>query len=275
MDTLQKITVEKAPSISLLNSIMENMIRIPSGTFMQGSSQLEVEECVFEWKHRLISQQYTEEVFCSWIKKEYPKHQVNVSAFYISKFLITNKIYSYFLQSTIGVSPPESIGLHSDIDHPVWGVCLENVYEFIEWLNQNDKVVFSLPSESEWEYAAKGNTEWKYPFGNVFNSNYCNTVEALINNTTPVGYYSSTPSVFGLFDMAGNVEEWTSSCYKPYPGGMEVKDELYRTLGGNYPILKGGSYCLGGDLSRCSRRHGPFIGDRFKVIGIRLSAKIK
>ena len=72
--------------------------------------------------------------------------------------------------------------------------------------------------------------------------------------TTPVGAYPEGASWCGLMDLAGNVEEWTASRYAPYPGGHYIEDDLTDLVGRAYPILRGGSFRLGGDLARCARR---------------------
>ena len=70
--------------------------------------------------------------------------------------------------------------------------------------------------------------------------------------------------------MAGNVEEWTDSRYEAYPGGTVIDDDLLQILGQGYPVLRGGSFELGGDLTRSARRHGPHPGAKFRITGFRL-----
>ena len=77
-------------------------------------------------------------------------------------------------------------------------------------------------------------------------------------------------SPWGVLDLGGNVEEWTADIYAPYPGGQRIDDDLAQLHGDGYPVLRGGSFALGGDLARTRRRHGPYVGDRFAVTGFRL-----
>jgi formylglycine-generating enzyme required for sulfatase activity len=127
-----------------------------------------------------------------------------------------------------------------------------------------------LPTEAEWECAARGPSRSEYPFGDEFDPGKCNTIEAAIGGTTPVDRYPDGASAYGVFDLAGNVEEWTSSFNIPYPGGETVDDDLSRHLGPRYRVLRGGSFALGGDLGRCARRHGPHPGSPFRFRGFRV-----
>ena len=117
---------------------------------------------------------------------------------------------------------------------------------------------------------AAGPEARRYPFGDDFDPSLCNTVESGFGETTPIDAYPRGASWCGVRELAGNVEEWTSSQYEPYPGGICVDDDLREAVGSRYPILRGGSFALGGDLARSARRHGPHPVERFRVCGFRL-----
>jgi formylglycine-generating enzyme required for sulfatase activity len=246
------------------------LIKIPASSFVMGSTFEEIDKCVDFWKEKLIKDEFSEEQFRSWIEKEYPAHPVFVKSFKISKYPVTNGCYREFCEAT---KHPFAISLIKGFpdSHPVWGVTIEDVNSFVSYLANKTGVPFRLPLETEWEYAARGPSRLEYPYGNVFNPSSANTIETGIHTTTPVYKYEDSPSPFGLVDMAGNVEEWVFDCYKPYPEGFLVEDNLIEALGNHYHVLRGGFFLGGGDLSRCARRHGPFPSEEYQYIGFRLA----
>ncbi len=256
--------------LKLLQTLNQQMVPVPAGVFSMGSSQAEVDRCVEFWTSRLVDKKFTAAQFRQWILKEYPCHPVQLNSFSLSRFPITNQQYRDYITAT-GAAAPESIQRNKPQNHPVWGVSLDAVQGFLDWLSIASGKVFRLPTEAEWEYAAKGPQSLEYPFGEEFDSAKCNTVEAGIGDTTPVTDYARFASGFDICDLAGNVEEWTSDCYSPYQGGTLVKDDLVDTLGTNYPITRGGSFKRGGDLARSARRHGPYPAPEYKFIGFRVA----
>ena len=89
-------------------------------------------------------------------------------------------------------------------------------------------------------------------------------------DTRPIGDNPANVSWCGAVDMAGNVEEWTASLYRPYPGGSPVRDD-FNPEGEPYVVTRGGSYRLGRDCARCQRRHGAFDD---AVVGLRLAESV-
>lgn len=236
-----------------------------------GSSLEEIEEAVRCWSPVLVDPSFSEGQLRCWLMKEYPRHRVAVDPFAISRFPVTNEQFRRFVRCT-GVEPPESLVLGEPHGHPVWGVSYDDACLFCAWLSAETETSFRLPTEREWEYAARGPSELEYPYGDHFDASCCNTAEAGIGHTTPVDRYPNGASGWGVIDMAGNVEEWTAGVYRPYPGGTAVYDHLAAQNGWGYRVLRGGNFARGGDLARCARRHGPHSGLEYRYRGFRIVA---
>jgi toxoflavin biosynthesis protein ToxD len=247
-----------------------DLVTIDAATARVGSSLEEVRRCTLFWSDRLVDPAYRPR-FKGWIMKEWPAHRRRLPAYRIGRFPVTNADYGRFVAAEAVPAPP-SLAQGEPPDHPVWGVTIEEAHAFARWAGGRLGQALRLPAEHEWEYAARGAADLEYPFGNAFDSRRCNTVEAGIGTTTPVDRYARFASPWGVCDLAGNVEEWTASHYRPYPGGAFVADDLVSGESRSYPVLRGGCFALGGDLARCARRHGPHDGARFRYRGFRLAA---
>lgn len=243
---------------------------IDRGAFWMGSTIEEIDACVSYWEPRLLDPSFAPR-FRLWLMKEFPKHRVEVPTFRLSVFPVTNSQYREFL-GTADARACESIVNNEPETHPVWGVSLQDCNSYCEWLSGQLDEPCRLPTESEWEYAARGADRREYPFGDEYDPSRCNTVESNIGHTTPVDHYENGLSECGIYDMAGNVEEWTCDLYAPYPGGEFVHDDISEQAGGTYPVLRGGSFARGGDLARCARRHGPFPAPSGRYRGFRVVA---
>ena len=252
-----------------VNSNFFSWVRIPSGEFLMGSTLNQIEDCVKYWKNKLVETSYNEKDFFKWIFKEYPQHKIKLKTFFMKEFPVTNFEYGVFVKDT-DHQIPESILKNEPKNNPVWGVSFNDAETYTKWLTKKFQGSYRLPTEQEWEYAARGKSIKEYPFGNKFNSSLCNTKEANIKHTTPVNKYEDGISEFGLFDLAGNVEEWTMSYYEPYPGGFFINDDLSEVHNLKYHILRGGSFSRGGDLARCARRHGFHPDPEFRYTGFRI-----
>ncbi|MDY7228154.1 formylglycine-generating enzyme family protein [Hyalangium rubrum] len=250
-----------------MSSLHFQLMPIPAGEFQMGSTAVEVDRAVERWQDHLIDPDY-KPVFRRWLEKESPAHRVAVEAFHLARFPVTNGQYRAFVEHT-GHAPSRSLRERLPDDHPVWGLSGADIEAFLSWARDLTGMALRLPTEAEWEYAARGPKHLEYPFGNEFDSQRCNTHESGLGTTTSVFRYADYPSPFGVCDMAGNVEEWTASPYAPYPGGDFIQDNLTEALGQQYAVLRGGSAECGGDLTRCARRHGPH--PRFELIGFRLA----
>ncbi len=198
-------------------------------------------------------------------------HRVRVDAFYLAVSETTNAQYGRFLQAT-GHQPPlywEDKNLNAPAQ-PVVGVSWHDAVAFCRWLTKVTGVEHRLPTEAEWEAAARGGlTGQPFPWGSELpeagglyraNSRYDRTAKDGYLFTAPVGSFPANG--FGLFDMAGNVSEWCRDQYAPGAAGP-FKPGVLR-------LLKGGSWFSQARDLRCSARQSapPDYADGF--IGFRV-----
>ncbi|AJR15930.1 formylglycine-generating enzyme family protein [Leptospira interrogans] len=176
----------------------------------------------------------------------------DVSSFYIDKYEVTNQEYSKFLKETNTSPPPhwKSGNFPAGKEHhPVSGITYREAETYARWSGKR------LPTEMEWEKAARGTgMTWKinrdesysffpspleYPFGNDFDSTLCNTLESKQNDTISVYELAKkSASPYGVIGMCGNIAEWTSSDYLPYPGHSLKRN----TFGKMHKVIRGGSF---------------------------------
>lgn len=135
---------------------------------------------------------------------------------------------------------------------PAVGVNWYEASAYCVWLSAVTGKEFRLPTEFEWERAARGEDGRIYPWGNEFDPKKCNSVEGQIYRTTPVGLFPNGVSPHGMFDASGNVAEWTSSWFKAYPGQAE---DLQDDYGEKYRTVRGGSWSLNRWNVRCADRN--------------------
>jgi iron(II)-dependent oxidoreductase len=203
---------------------------------------------------------------------EQPLHQVAVDAFYMDQYETTNAMYKTFVDATGGTPPkqwPQGTYPPGRANHPVTFISWHEASEFCRWAGKR------LPTEAEWEKAARGADQRIFPWGNDFDPTKANTPQHWLalkqpGNTMPVGSFEAGKSPYGLYDMAGNVYEWVADWYLPYPGNQFPN----RQYGHRLKIVRGGSWydCLsyGCGLSSPSYNRSRFNPDvRNKGFGFR------
>ncbi|MBK8619485.1 MAG: SUMF1/EgtB/PvdO family nonheme iron enzyme [Anaerolineales bacterium] len=170
---------------------------------------------------------------------EQPAHQVYLDAFYIDKYEVTNAQYKVCV--SLGSCKPLSNEVYYKTpkysDHPVTYVDWYAAGAFCAWREAR------LPTEAEWEKAASNGKEANYPWGNAIDcsfANYRGANKYCVGDNTPVGSYENGKSIYGVYDMVGNVMEWVSSKFADYP---YIAEDGREDLESDNPrIIRGGSW---------------------------------
>lgn len=254
------------------NSIkLPSMVSIPEDDFRMGTSEEDIRRLVLkesDWAYEWSDQ----DLFAS----EQPNFTFHCKAFEIGQHQVTNAEYHVFIIATgyrlprgwIGFRYPDTFD-----NHPVVGVSKKDAEAYIAWINGLSRKNYRLPTEEEWEYACRGNDGRIFPWGNIFDPWRCNTSESERKGTTAVDYYApSGNSPFGVMDMVGNVWEWTSSVFRPYPHRLEDPnaDPSIKPM----YVIRGGSWYYSRKLARSAAREAMPAEHASAQIGFRLAHSI-
>jgi formylglycine-generating enzyme required for sulfatase activity len=170
-------------------------------------------------------------------------HSVYLPAFYIAKYPLTNHLYQSFIDAAAYHLPPDwQDGHYLELlgDHPVVNVSWYDALAYCHWLNTETGQVYRLPTEAEWEKAARGTDGRPYPWGEEFDKTRCNTGEGGIGRTTPVDAYPGGASPYGVMDLIGNIWEWCNSLFIDYP--YRAGDGREDKSAEGWRVLRGGSW---------------------------------
>jgi formylglycine-generating enzyme required for sulfatase activity len=169
-----------------------------------------------------------------------PAHEVRLDSFYIDEHEVTNAQYQRFCEET-GRKLPEFWGMDAfrcGLDypnHPVVGVSWADAKAYAEWAGKR------LPTEAEWEYAARGGLENKvYPYGDELDETQANFKS---DGTVPVMSYP--PNGYGLYDMAGNVREWVADYYDEFYFGASPRENPRGPEKGTFKVVRDGGWHSG------------------------------
>ena len=198
-----------APLEVRLNEAVD-MVKIPTGSFTMGSERFADEK---------------------------PPHTVYIRSFLMGRTEVTQKQWL----DVMGSNPSRFAACGPEC--PVENVSWDEVQQFIYTLNQRTGQKYRLPSEAEWEYAARAGATTEWSFGNDESKlgNYAWYRENSESKTQAVG--QKQPNIFGLYDMHGNVWEWTQDCWHDNYAGAPTDGSAWTTgCSGNYRVLRGGSW---------------------------------
>lgn len=249
----------------------EQLVLIPAGAFVMGSDRLPTED-----------ESNGVGTVKPWYLDEHPAHKMDLPAYYIDRYEITDAEYRKFVAAS-GHTPPISWGRNGyllslrqselsrldierlrrlavrtfrlDMDtrtmdkkalldaiadrlryldkEPVTDVTWHDADAYCHWAGEH------LPSEAQWEKAARGTDGSEFPWGAKWAPGKSNTGEEMWDDgVAPVGSYPTDKSPFGVYDMAGNVSEWVADWYQPYPKATYTSD----AFGTKYKVLRGAAW---------------------------------
>lgn len=203
-----------------------------------------------------------------------PQHDVFVPDYKIGKYPVTVKQWRRFVEAM--QFKGDARALDDPANHPVASVSWRDAQAYCRWLTAEwrktgmigkDEVV-RLPTEAEWEKAARGDDRRTWAWGNSFEADKANTIESGIGDTSAVGCFPKGRSPYGCLDMIGNVWEWTQSKAKKYPYRM---DDGREDLAGDDPrVVRGGAFYDDEYSARCAFRHASLPDYRYVSVGFRV-----
>jgi len=264
------------------------MVYVPDGTFVRGTSAARAQALTTQ--------------FGDYFAVETPQRSIYLSAYYMDKFEVTNHQYAQFLAALATDSPPYAhpeAPFHKDptptywhdrrlngATQPVTGVDWYDAYAYCRWAGRR------LPTEAQWEKAARGPSGQEYPWGDSWRAAYSNNAEATFGQpilshqqwihllaplrldvlqrlTTPVGSFPDGVSPYGVHDMGGNLWEWCQDSYQ--------KDYYQYALSRNppgpssspYKVLRGGCWSSHRGMIRAAYRNYDLATDRHLEVGFR------
>ncbi|MFN9296371.1 MAG: formylglycine-generating enzyme family protein [Acidobacteriota bacterium] len=249
------------------------MILIPAGPFTMGDTKGDGEE------------------------RERPAHKVTLDAFYLAKFEVTNADWRKFRDDADYADPkrwPEGRVMPKDQipywtqannhggatagsdAYPVLGVNWDGATAYCNWLSRKTGKKYRLPTEAEWEKAARGTTKNRFPWGDEISHEYANYVgKQRFDTGMPVGSFPKGASPYGVMDMAGNVMEWTNDWYSRGYYKVSPRKNPTGPATGAYRVLRGGSFFFEPQDLRVYARSGAWPSfQSFRMVGFRVARSV-
>jgi formylglycine-generating enzyme required for sulfatase activity len=254
-----------------------SMVFVPTGEFQMGSSDTEVDAAL-----KMCLDSYSADCVREWFEVEQPVHTVTLDAFGIDKTEVTNALYRLCVENG-ACRPPQRTGSDTRSmyygdpaydDYPVVYVNWNQAAAYCQWIGGR------LPTEAEWEYAARGPEALLYPWGNEYDGTRLNSCDVNCRyewadrlfddgyqDTAPVGSYPNGASWVGALDMAGNVWEWTADGFGEYPAGSQTNPTGASTT--SQIALRGDAADGTRSVSRTTARHGESPSRTYAYLGFR------
>ncbi|WP_300526155.1 bifunctional serine/threonine-protein kinase/formylglycine-generating enzyme family protein, partial [Alcanivorax sp.] len=241
----EKERKEAAARKARIAKLVGKLVKIPGGSFSMGSNNR--------------------------INYAKPVHSVSVEAFYMQEHEVTWNQYQWCIDAGVCANV-DSQGLGKG-NRPVTNVSWNDIQMYIKWLNHKTGQKFRLPSEAEWEYAARAGSTTKYSWGNNIScaqarygyySGHCGNDK----KTVPVKSFS--PNRFGLYDMHGNAQEWVQDCWNDSYRGAPSNGAVWLRGDCSMRVLRGGSWAGFPDDVLSASRSRDSVSIRYYHYGFRL-----
>jgi formylglycine-generating enzyme required for sulfatase activity len=230
--------------LTLSPAVTVELVSVPAGDFLMGSSAADKDA----------------------LDSEKPQHTVNLAEYLIGKYPVTNAQYAIFVQATNRVWTMPA----GRDNRPVVNVSWDEANAFCQWAGQvaGGRLV-QLPSEAQWEKAARGSDGRLYPWGNDLPDASLLNFNSLVRDTVPVGQYSPRgDSPYGAADMAGNVYQWTTSLESPYP--YRADDGRESVQSHDWRVVRGGDFISGRRAVRSANRERYDPTSHYDDVGFRV-----
>ena len=247
-----------APSVTTPDDLGE-MVLVSAGEFWMGTSAEESGRLIEACRRAGHDERECRDRYAH----ESPRHRVHLDAFYIDRYEVTNAQYQRFVDATNRRKPAISDPAFAGPTQPVVGVTWNDADAYCKWAGKR------LPTEAEWEKAARGPEGRRYPWGDEWDERRANGNRRL-TKTTPVGSYPDGASPYGIHDMAGNVWEWVADWYGS--GTYERSGRTQNPTGprtGDRKVLRGGSAFDGPEGLRSANRLAYLPTDQDGNVGCR------
>ena len=235
----------KDARLRLLQMLGHEIVHVPAGEFIMGSEH--------------------------GYSQERPQHTVHLDAFYIGKYEVTNAQYGVCVDAGVCNPPSPNRSYSRDSyyanpaydDYPVIYVSWHDAAAYCRWAGGR------LPTEAEWEKAARGADGRRYPWGNEWDANKVNSREAGPGDTTAVGSYPAGASPYGALDMVGNVREWCQDWYDEDYYASSPQHNPPGPSSGMSRVVRGGDWYFYGRSDGSARRGAGDPDDRVPGLGFR------
>jgi formylglycine-generating enzyme required for sulfatase activity len=235
-------TMPEQPQLTPINT--PEMVSLPGGTFTMGSSHED---------------------------SETPVHQVAIKPFEMSKFPVTVRQWNECVAAKVCQYVPTG-----EDTAPVTNVSWSDAQQFLTWLSQITQQSFRLPSEAEWEYAARGGTDTNYWWGDQLQQGMANCKGCIdgYDSTQPLKVGNLKPNPFGLYDMGGNVDQWVEDCWHSSYQGAPVDGSPWIEQDCLSHVVRSGSWKNDQSYVRSASRDHYDTNVRYPTHGFRVARSL-